>query len=208
MWTIEWDTSYSRNCYESIFVKTSSVIERTVDWWPWQLNRDGFAIIRIRAGWVIKISRSAVKHPYPPIKVSRYNSILATDRMKRSGRFTGTKNILSPRNQRKTFTLSLTESFTYSTRMNYNPLRIACCTISALLNEKEGKGGKEKRPEVIARCLEYCIRIKGSLSRNGSYSRATAALLSRKLKSIARWSECLRAMRFASSRATRIIPAV
>jgi len=116
---------------------------------------------------VIKILYSAVKHPYPPIKVGGYNSILATDRTKRSGRFTGTK-YLEPWKLAENFhIISRTESFTYSTSMNYNLLRIACCTISAVLNEKG-----EKRPEVIARCLKYCIRIQSSLSlAKGSYSR-------------------------------------
>lgn len=64
--------------------------------------------------------------------------------------------------------------------MNSNLLRIACCTISVVLNKK----GK-KRPEVIARCLEYCVWIKGfSLSKRILFPRNSSFALENSNRSL------------------------
>lgn len=105
--------------------------------------------IQIDAARTIKIPRGAVKHPYSPIKVSGCKSVFLQRIEWSDSEDLQPLNIFGPWNRQRTFALSHTESFTYSASMNYNPLRIACCTISA--------ENVEKRRGWSQRCLEACL---------------------------------------------------
>lgn len=166
---------------QQICMNTNLVVAYAIE------SRRSKSRIQIDAAWTIKIPRGAVKHPYSPIKVRGCKSVFLQRIEWSDSEDLQPLNIFGPWNRQRTFALSHTESFTYSASMNYNPLRIACCTISAE-NAEKGRGWSQ-------RCLKACPDKR--------LTQVFFATASRRLRSIARRSGRSWSPRFASSRVAR-----